>query len=194
MCLLQIRHCAKCFFKLFLINLFLIGGWLLPNIVLVSVISLQYSCLENFKDRGAWQAIVHGVAKSQTWLGMYTHNTYNDKIPLLLWNCSWRQLITSPPIQCEELGLQNVWHPPPGYLSKGCHCFMLTHSFRTQKWDRICHLLCQCVITRVAMELGRLLPSPWHQGLVVLTSAQVKFAKLFVLFQCRALMKVKFYY
>ena len=24
---------------------------------------LQYSCLENSKDRGAWQAIVHGVAK-----------------------------------------------------------------------------------------------------------------------------------
>ena len=25
---------------------------------------LQYSCLENPKGRGAWQAIVHGVAKS----------------------------------------------------------------------------------------------------------------------------------
>ena len=24
---------------------------------------LQYSCLENPMDRGAWQAIVHGVAK-----------------------------------------------------------------------------------------------------------------------------------
>ena len=27
---------------------------------------LQYSCLENPMDRGAWQATVHGVAKSQT--------------------------------------------------------------------------------------------------------------------------------
>ena len=26
---------------------------------------LQYSCLENPVDRGAWQATVHGVAKSQ---------------------------------------------------------------------------------------------------------------------------------
>ena len=26
----------------------------------------QYSCLENPLDRGAWQATVHGVAKSQT--------------------------------------------------------------------------------------------------------------------------------
>ena len=27
---------------------------------------LQYSCLENSTDRGAWQATVHGVRKSQT--------------------------------------------------------------------------------------------------------------------------------
>ena len=27
---------------------------------------LQYSCLENSMDRGAWQATVHGVAQSQT--------------------------------------------------------------------------------------------------------------------------------
>ena len=29
---------------------------------------LQYSCLEDPMDRGAWQAIVHGVAKSRTCL------------------------------------------------------------------------------------------------------------------------------
>ena len=27
---------------------------------------LQYSCLENPKDRGPWRAIVHGVAESNT--------------------------------------------------------------------------------------------------------------------------------
>ena len=27
---------------------------------------LQYSCLENSMDKGAWQATVHGVTKSQT--------------------------------------------------------------------------------------------------------------------------------
>ena len=27
---------------------------------------LQYSCLENSMDRGAWRVIVHGIAKSQT--------------------------------------------------------------------------------------------------------------------------------
>ena len=29
---------------------------------------LQYSCLENPMDRGAWRTAVHSVAKSQTWL------------------------------------------------------------------------------------------------------------------------------
>ena len=29
---------------------------------------LQYSCMENPRDREAWQAAVHGVAKSQTQL------------------------------------------------------------------------------------------------------------------------------
>ena len=33
---------------------------------------LQYSCLENSKDRGAWQATVHGVAKSQTRLTVHS--------------------------------------------------------------------------------------------------------------------------
>ena len=28
---------------------------------------LQYSCLENPMDRGAWRATVHGVTKSRTW-------------------------------------------------------------------------------------------------------------------------------
>ena len=33
---------------------------------------LQYSCLENLMDRGAWWAAVHGVAKSQTRLSNFT--------------------------------------------------------------------------------------------------------------------------
>ena len=32
---------------------------------------LQYSCLQNPMDRGAWKAAFHGVAKSQTWLSIH---------------------------------------------------------------------------------------------------------------------------
>ena len=41
--------------------------------------SLYYSCLENPTNRGAWRAIVHGVAKSWTWLkrlSMYMQGIY----------------------------------------------------------------------------------------------------------------------
>ena len=34
---------------------------------------LQYSCLENPMDGGAWWATVHGVAKSRTRLSDFTH-------------------------------------------------------------------------------------------------------------------------
>ena len=34
---------------------------------------LQYSCLENSMDRGAWWATVHGFVKSQTRLSTYVY-------------------------------------------------------------------------------------------------------------------------
>ena len=36
---------------------------------------LQYSCLENSMNRGAWQATVHGVANSGTWLKRLSKHT-----------------------------------------------------------------------------------------------------------------------
>ena len=37
---------------------------------------LQYSCLENPMDRGAWWATVHGITKSQTWLKWLSLHVY----------------------------------------------------------------------------------------------------------------------
>ena len=37
---------------------------------------LQYSCLENSMDGGAWWATVHGVAKSRTWLSEFTFHIH----------------------------------------------------------------------------------------------------------------------
>ena len=37
---------------------------------------LQYSCLENAMDRGAWWAAVHGVAKSQTRLNDFSFSFF----------------------------------------------------------------------------------------------------------------------
>ena len=40
---------------------------------------LQYSCLKNPMDRGAWWFIVHGVAKSQTQLKKQSTKAYIPK-------------------------------------------------------------------------------------------------------------------
>ena len=69
---------------------------------------LQYSCLENAMDRGAWRATVHGVAKSPTVKQQSTHSITRDgrsqhfppkraksgrdrpsEVLLTNWVCSW---------------------------------------------------------------------------------------------------------
>ena len=50
---------------------------------------LQYSCLENSIDRGAWWAIAHGVTKSQTQLCAHTHTT-----PKRQQNLHWHETLS----------------------------------------------------------------------------------------------------
>ena len=48
---------------------------------------LQYSCLDNPMERGAWRAIVHGATKSWTRLSAHTHahtHTHTHTHPTLL--------------------------------------------------------------------------------------------------------------
>ena len=45
---------------------------------------LKYYFLAHFMDRGAWQAPVHGVAKSQAQLSMFLFKFY-----LFCYNCKW---------------------------------------------------------------------------------------------------------
>ena len=43
---------------------------------------LQYSCLENSVDRGAWLSIVHGIAKSRIRLNIHVHTPNKDSIKI----------------------------------------------------------------------------------------------------------------
>ena len=45
---------------------------------------LQYSCLENSMDRGAWQVTVHAEAKSWTWLSDNHAHTLSEKLCWML--------------------------------------------------------------------------------------------------------------
>ena len=48
---------------------------------------LQYSCLENSVDRGAWWATVLGVMKSWTWLSYFTFTLH-------WWQTEWKTTVT----------------------------------------------------------------------------------------------------
>ena len=88
-----------------LLNYFLGGGNGNP---------LQYSCLENSMNGGAWQAAVHGVAKSQTRLSNFTFSFYFHALEKEMAAHSsvlaWRIPGTGEPGGLPSMGLHRVRH------------------------------------------------------------------------------------
>ena len=75
---------------------------------------LQYSCLENPMDGGAWWAIVHGVAKSRTRLSNFTFTFQFHALEKEMATHSsvlaWRIPGTGEPGGLPSLGLHKVGH------------------------------------------------------------------------------------
>ena len=69
---------------------------------------LQYSCLENSRDRGNWQVIVHGVAKRQhnrmtnTFTGMLYHEILSLNISYLWLLCG--SVVKNLPANAGDMG------------------------------------------------------------------------------------------
>ena len=97
---------------------------------------LQYSCLENPVDRGAWWAAVHRVTQSQTRLkrlsssrrvlvphnpclekGMATHSS------ILAWRIPW----TEEPGELQSIGSQGVGHDGSSLACACTHTHTHTH-------------------------------------------------------------------
>ena len=75
---------------------------------------LQYSCLENSMDRGAWQATIHGVTKSRTWLSEF-YFTSVWRIQLKIWPFAfWISLFRKkyPLLQSSVLNFWLVYSEP----------------------------------------------------------------------------------
>ena len=75
---------------------------------------LQYSCLENPMDGGAWWAAVHGVVKSQTQLSDFTFTFYFHALEKEMASHSttfaWKIPRTEEPGKLQSMGLQIVAH------------------------------------------------------------------------------------
>ena len=75
---------------------------------------LQYSCLENSMDRGAWWAAAHGVTKSRTRLSDFTFTFHFHALEeemathssVLAWRIPW----TEKPGRLQSIGSHRVGH------------------------------------------------------------------------------------
>ena len=75
---------------------------------------LQYSCLENPMDGGAWWIAVHGVARSRTWLSDFTFTFHFEALEKEMATHSsvlaWRIPGTGEPGGLPSVGLHRVGH------------------------------------------------------------------------------------
>ena len=75
---------------------------------------LQYSCLENPMDGGAWWAAVHGVAKSRTRLSNFTFTFHfhalGKEMATLSCVLAWRIAGKGEPAGLPSMGSHRVGH------------------------------------------------------------------------------------
>ena len=89
-----------------------LGKLLELQVRMVEVYPLQYSCLENPMDRGAWWAAVHGVAMSWTWLGGFTFTFHALEKEMATHSSvlAWRIPGTGEPGGLPSMGSHRVGH------------------------------------------------------------------------------------
>ena len=116
----------------------------------------QYSCLGNHMDRGAWQAIVHGVTKSQTQLskcdvqytGTHTH-THTHTIKEHMYACFTRDRALrdsgTATIHVVNICFCDLHHGDPREMTLDISCLMLSvanyKSTHRHSWKWSCALL-----------------------------------------------------
>ena len=75
---------------------------------------LQYACLENLMDGGAWKAAVHGVAGGRTWLSDFTFSFHFHALEKEMAThfsvLAWRIPGTGEPDGLPSMGSHRVWH------------------------------------------------------------------------------------
>ena len=95
--------------------------------------ALQYSCLENPMDGGAWKAAVHGVTEGRTWLSSFTITFHFHALEkemathssVLAWTIPWME----EPGRLQSMGSLRVGHDWAASLS------LFTFMHWRRKWQ-----------------------------------------------------------
>ena len=101
---------------------------------------LQYFCLENPMDGGAWKAAVHGVAKGRTWLSDFTFTFHFHALEKEMATHSsvlaWRIPGTAEPGRLPSMGSHRVGHDWSNLAAAAAADFILISCYRI--WGSTC--------------------------------------------------------
>ena len=113
---------------------------------------LQYSCLENPMDGGAWWAAVHGVAKSRTRLSDFTFtfhfHTLEKEMATHSSTLAWKILGMGEPRGLQSMGLHRVGHDWGNLAAADAH---LGH-FIKETTSQVFTLLMVCQVALVLSD------------------------------------------
>ena len=101
---------------------------------------LQYSCLENSTDRGAWRATVHGVRRSRTWLSdFHFHQIHHHML-----------LHSLPDTLCfaiQILNYRSLYRTVQKNTQKPNPCRGCTQQYMLDMWTKFRHWTCKHTFT-----------------------------------------------
>ena len=94
---------------------------------------LQYSCLENSMDRGAWWAPVHGVSNSRAWLSnQHTHPKNTGLVAN--WSKCWHRFAFSRVLQStSKSSMASHW------VAKNSQFSMVHWKVGIYQWGKLIH-------------------------------------------------------
>ena len=135
-------------------------------------IPLQYSCLENPMDRGAWWAAVHGIAKSRTWLSDFTFTFHfyalGKKMATHSSVLAWRLPGTGEPGGLPSMGSHRVGHDWSDLAATAVYFkFQLLYSSillgSSSDFLTLCFYIDQLFVIYVAIIFSKLLSVFWFR-------------------------------